>query len=302
MKYRISHSTTYEYTDLVPVCQNITHLVPRNLPRQRCTYHRLVVKPAPEVINKRMDYFGNPVQEFALHEGHRSLRITAVSKVEVRPPSLPPPGETAGWETVRDEVVAARTAADLDAYQFCFDSPRVYRVWELAPYARESFAASRPLVEAAIELNQRIHQDFRYDKEATDVQTPVSDVFRNRSGVCQDLAHVAIGCLRSIGLPARYVSGYLRTIPPAGKPRLVGADASHAWIAVYCGRWGWLDFDPTNDCMPLDQHITLAWGRDYGDVAPVRGVFVGGGKHQVFVSVDVTPLDGTATGGDEVPE
>jgi transglutaminase-like putative cysteine protease len=291
VKYKISHTTTYEYTAPVPVCQNITHLVPRNNARQHCSYYRLLVKPLPTVINRCVDYFGNPEQEFSIHETHRSLQITAVSKVEVRPRPLPDPEQSPAWETVRDQVAASRTPADLDAYQFCFDSPQVHHVSELAGYARESFTPARPILEAARDLNRRIHEGFAYDPTVTDVDTALHEVFRNRRGVCQDLAHVAIGCLRSMGLPARYVSGYLRTIPPEGEPRLVGADASHAWVSVYDGEMGWMDFDPTNDLVPYDEHITLAWGRDYGDVAPVRGVFVGGGKHRIHFSVDVAPAE-----------
>lgn len=294
MRYKISHTTTYEYSDVVPVCQNITHLIPRNDARQRCTYQRLIVKPTPVAINRHLDYFGNPEQNFSIHESHRALRITAMSKVNVQALTLPPPDNSPAWEQVRNTVAAARTSSDLDAYQFCFDSPHVTRVSELADYVRQSFLPFRPIIEAAVDLNARIHGDFTYDQKATDVSTPWQVVFQNRRGVCQDLAHVAIACLRSIGLPARYVSGYLRTLPPPGRPRLVGADASHAWISVYCGELGWIDLDPTNNLVASEDHITLAWGRDYGDVAPVRGVFVGGGGHQILVSVDVTPMDGAA--------
>ena len=291
MKYKITHTTTYEYADVVPVCQNLTHLIPRSGERQHCSYQRFMVKPSPTTFNRRVDYFGNPEQEFSIHEGHRVLRITAISKVQVLAVNLPSLDASPGWETIRNDVAAYRTSEDLAAYQFCFSSPQVAKISEMADYARGSFLPGRPALEAAMELNRRIYEDFTYDQGATDVSTPVREVFSNRRGVCQDLAHVAIGCLRSIGLPARYVSGYLRTIPPEGAARLVGADASHAWFSMYCGEMGWIDFDPTNDLLPSEEHVTLAWGRDYGDVAPVRGVFVGGGRHNIVVSVDVAPVE-----------
>jgi transglutaminase-like putative cysteine protease len=162
---------------------------------------------------------------------------------------------------------------------------------ELAAYALESFTPRRPIVAAARALTSRIHRDFRYDAAATNVSTPLEEVFHLRHGVCQDLAHVQIGCLRAIGLAARYVSGYLLTHPPPGRPRLIGADASHAWLSLYCGALGWIDFDPTNDVIPSDEHITLGWGRDYSDITPVAGVFVGGGTNSLSVSVDVAPLE-----------
>jgi transglutaminase-like putative cysteine protease len=178
-------------------------------------------------------------------------------------------------------------------YQFCFPSPHVPLSATLGDYARTSFVADRPLVEAALDLTQRIHADFVYDATATTVSTPVEEVFQARRGVCQDLAHVEIACLRALGLSARYVSGYLRTYPPAGQPRLTGADASHAWLSVFGGALGWIDIDPTNNSLPGDEHITVAWGRDYSDVSPVSGMFMGGGQHAMNVSVDVEPLQET---------
>jgi len=290
MKYKITHKTSYQYTDLVPVCQNVVRLTPRNDARQACTYHRLIVLPSPGNVHRRSDYFGNAVHDFSIHERHRLLSVTAVSKVEVRPVSVPEPSASPAWEEVRDALAVAASPGDLEACEFCFDSPRAGRDAELADYARPSFPPGRPVLAAAAELNARIHADFTYDPTATDTQTPWQEVFRHRRGVCQDLAHVTIGCLRSLGLAARYVSGYLRTVPPPGRPRLVGADASHAWLSVYGGDLGWIDLDPTNNLLPSDEHITLAWGRDYADVAPIRGMFVGGGSHQLFVSVDVAPL------------
>ncbi len=185
----------------------------------------------------------------------------------------------------------------LEAYEFTFDSPHIRKSDELADYAEPSFPRNRPLLQSVLELNSRIHADFKYVPESTTISTTLPEVMKLRRGVCQDFAHLMIGCLRSLGLSARYVSGYLRTLPPPGKPRLVGADASHAWVAVYFPGVGWVDFDPTNDKIPSTEHITLAWGRDYGDVSPIRGSLLGGGGQTVRVSVDVEEIGpGVASG------
>ncbi len=197
------------------------------------------------------------------------------------------PWEESTWTLARDH-----TPEGLDAYQYQFESPRIRMRAEFAAYALESFTPGRPLLAALLELTSRIHSDFRYDSKATSVRTTAEEVFKKRGGVCQDFAHVQIACLRSIHLAARYVSGYLRTFPPPGKPRLIGADASHAWVSVYCTREGWLDMDPTNDVAPSDGHVTLAWGRDFGDVSPLRGLILGGGGHNLHVEVDMEPIEG----------
>lgn len=291
MNYHVRHSTTYDYHELVAVCQNVVHLAPRPVRWQICHRHRLVVRPAPATMRRRNDYFGNPVTHFAIHEGHRKLTITSISQVEVRPRPVLVAADSPAWETVRDAMPGDRTSLGLDTYQFCFDSPRVPRAVNLAEYALESFQPQRPILEAALEFNSRIFQDFTFDPQATTVCTPLDEVFETRRGVCQDLAHVAVGCLRSIGLAARYVSGYLRTIPPPGKPRLVGADVSHAWVALFCGPLGWIDLDPTNEKLADTDHITVGWGRDYNDVCPINGMFIGGGQHAMHVSVDVEPIE-----------
>lgn len=290
MRYKVAHLTTYEYSDVVPMCQNQLHLTPRSDARQACRYHRLIVRPAPTSAGRYTDYFGNPVNYFAIQEGHRRLVVSAVSKVEVHAPRLPPPTETPPWERVRDELSLDRSAAGLEAYQFRFDSPLVRATADLAAYAEGSFPPQRPILEGLIDLTARIHREFCYDPTATTVATPLDEVFQLRRGVCQDLAHVQIGCLRALGMAARYVSGYLRTRPAAGQPRLVGADASHAWLSVYCGPAGWIDVDPTNNVLPSVEHVTVAWGRDYGDVCPIHGLFIGGGQHTMSVSVNVVPL------------
>jgi transglutaminase-like putative cysteine protease len=291
MNYQISHTTAYEYHETVATCQNIVHLAPRAVPRQSCHQHRLLVRPTPTSTNRRTDYFGNPVTCFSISEGHRKLSIISMSRIEVRPLGALQPAASVPWETIRDSLPVDRGVHAVNNFQFCYDSPHIPRSAELADYARTSFDAGRPILDAALELTARIHTDFSYDQQATTVHTPLGEVFAKRRGVCQDLAHVQIGCLRSLGLAARYVSGYLRTIPPPGQPRLVGADASHAWIAVFCGPLGWVDLDPTNDALVDTNHITIAWGRDYSDVCPINGVYVGGGQQVMTVSADVEPLD-----------
>jgi transglutaminase-like putative cysteine protease len=222
------------------------------------------------------------------------LSVTASSLVTLTPVEPLDAAKSPGWESIRDELPSVRSPEWLDAYQYVVRLAVRQDICGAGSLCRRVVPAAAPVLEAVADLNRRIHRDFRYDPQATSVTTPVHEVFRHRHGVCQDFAHVAIGCLRSLGLAARYVSGYLRTIPPAGQVRLIGADASHAWFAVYAGASGWIDFDPTNDLLVDTDHITLAWGRDYGDVAPVRGVFVGAGHHTMTVSVDVQPLDDAA--------
>jgi transglutaminase-like putative cysteine protease len=205
----------------------------------------------------------------------------------------PPPSSKLplAWEDAVEAGPNDRTPAGLEAFQFRFESPRIRLRREFASYALQSFTPRRPMVEALLDLTARIHQDFRFDSKVTNVRTTTEEVFKKRRGVCQDFAHLQIACLRSLNLAARYVSGYLRTYPPPGKPRLVGADASHAWVSAYCPGIGWLDLDPTNNLVPSNGHVTLAWGRDYGDVSPLRGLILGGGAHTLKVAVDMEPLD-----------
>lgn len=292
MKYKVTHTTTYTYSETVPVCHNKAHVTPRELPRQDCAYHRLTVRPRPSSFGRGSDYFGNPVCYFSIHEGHRRMSVTAVSRIEVRPEPPRDAGAAPPWHEVRQAVAADRSPAGLEIQQFLYDSPAVPISPELAAYAGEVFTRRLPVLEGVRQLTQRIHAEFQYDQAATSAQSTVHEVFRLKRGVCQDLAHVQIGCLRALGLPARYVSGYLRTLPPPGGERLVGADASHAWVAAWCGPLGWIAFDPTNNLEVGTDHVTLAWGRDYSDVCPIEGVFVGGGQHELQVSVDVQPLNG----------
>lgn len=294
MIYYIKHYTDYQYVDTVALSHNLVHLTARGCPGQTCLRHELEVSIPPAVLTFQDDFFGNPVTLFTVQVPHRKLSVCAVNEVEVHPAAAPEPMRTVPWEQVRSTLRADRGAPTLDAYQFTFDSPYISRDEALGGYASPSFGPGRPLLDAVLDLTRRIHADFRYDTTATTTATPLSDVLALRRGVCQDFAHLEIGCLRSLGLAARYVSGYLLTTPPPGQQRLVGADASHAWLSVYCPPFGWIDVDPTNDQIPYDRHIVLAWGRDYDDVSPIRGVILGGGPHSVAVGVDVTLIDGSS--------
>jgi transglutaminase-like putative cysteine protease len=290
MQYKVTHTTAYSYAEAVPVCHNEVHLTPRDGRHQRCSLHRLRIRPEPLEPSKRLDYFGNICHQFSILESHRRLSITAVSRVAVNPPALPELADTPAWETIREQVQVDFSPQWLDALQTVFASPSIRITPAVREYAEPSFPAGRPILAAVHDLTSRIHRDFQYDNEATTIETHIAETLQLRRGVCQDFAHLQIGCLRAMGLPARYVSGYLRTIPQPGRPRLVGADASHAWLSVFCGSAGWIDADPTNDCFPTTDHITVAWGRDYSDVCPIKGVYVGGGEHRMTVSVDVLPI------------
>ncbi|QDU64438.1 Protein-glutamine gamma-glutamyltransferase [Planctomycetes bacterium Pan216] len=290
MKYKISHTTKYSYTESVPVCHNQVHLCPRDGVQQKCEEHRLLIHPMPAVRGRRLDYFGNTIDFFSIQEAHHGLTVTATSRVNVMPRPKQKLKESPAWSELATRIKTVREPRFLDAYQHTFPSPNIPQVPALADYAKTSFPKGRPVLEGVMDLTSRIHADFTYDPKATTMYTPIEEAFRQRHGVCQDFAHIQICCLRSMGLAARYVSGYLRTVSPEGQPRLVGADASHAWISVFCGESGWIDFDPTNDVMPDTDHITVAWGRDYSDVCPIQGVFVGGGHHGMSVGVDVQPV------------
>ena len=289
MIYRVRHRTAYHYEDPVSVSHHVVRLTPRNLPKQTCRGSHISILPAPPAISAHFDYFGNTLTSFTLHEPHDCLIVEANSDLEVNAIESPDFFGSPPWETVPESLAGDHSDEVLNAYQFVFDTQRVRSSPELAAYARESFPEGRPLLAAVLDLTRRIHQDFRFDKKATEVTTPVQTFFEKRRGVCQDFAHLQIGCMRSLGLPARYVSGYLRTMPPPGHPRLVGADASHAWCSAWCPGTGWVDFDPTNNCAPSDGHITVAWGRDYSDVSPIWGVLLGGARHKLQVEVDVIP-------------
>ncbi|MEI6084488.1 MAG: transglutaminase family protein [Verrucomicrobiota bacterium] len=290
MRYCVTHISNYHYAEAVSTSHHALRLTPRQLPHQTCRHASIAIMPLPAVMTGRTDYFGNHLTFVAIQDPHKHLVVHVTSEVEVSAVPAIDPARTPAWETVRDTVVAARDPDALRAFEFTFDSSHVRSSLSLAGYAAPCFSTGRPVLAAVLDLTARIHQDFIFDPRATTVATPLERVFEQRRGVCQDFAHLQIACLRSLGLPARYVSGYLQTVPPPNAPRLIGADVSHAWVSVFCPGVGWIDVDPTNNCLVTTNHITLAWGRDYANVSPIRGVIVGGGEHNLQVSVDVAPV------------
>ena len=285
MLYRITHSTRYNYPSPVTQCFTEARLTPRAFPGQQVREHSLQVTPSPAYLHERKDYFGNDVSTFAVFERHDRFAAVAESVVEVeteRTDMLSSPS----WEEVRDLLALPLDPDSIAASEFIFDSPYISALKELREYARPTFTEGRPLLDAVQELTRRIHDEFKYQPRSTSIDTPLLDVLQNRRGVCQDFAHLMIGALRSLRLSARYVSGYIRS-----GPRFQGAAASHAWVSVFDPQNGWMGFDPTNNMMTSDAHITLAWGRDYSDVTPVKGLTLGGGGQTVEVEVRVKPLE-----------
>jgi transglutaminase-like putative cysteine protease len=291
MKLRVVHRTRYHYGDAVTTSHHEARLTPRDSHNQRTISHELNVTPYPEARRRRFDYFGNRAVHFSLSEPHRGLEVVAESVVDIKPTPPPQFDRSPAWESVRERLSKDRRRDALDAYAMTLESEHVTPLPELIDYATVSFIPGRPVLDAVRDLVSRIHRDFSYDPRATDISTPLSEVFQKRRGVCQDFAHLGIACLRTQGVAARYVSGYLLTRPPAGVPRLVGADASHAWFSTFVPEYGWVDFDPTNDLVPSGEHVTVAFGRDFADVTPIRGVILGGGQHRLEVAVDVAPLE-----------
>lgn len=289
--YNVRHRTTYRYSYPVSIGEHVACLKPRSFSLNRLVQNTLSIHPAPSTLTERVDYFGNILSFFTVEEPHKELIVEAKSQVEIERPPISQTTLSRPWEESASPLAKDLSHEGLAAYQFQFASPRIRLNQEFAVYALESFTPGRPMREALLELTARIYSDFRFDAKVTNVRTPPEEVFRKRQGVCQDFAHVEIACLRSINVAARYVSGYLRTYPPPGKPRMVGADASHAWVSAYSRDEGWLDLDPTNNVAPTDGHVTLAWGRDYGDVSPLRGLILGGGKNALNVEVDIEPIE-----------
>jgi transglutaminase-like putative cysteine protease len=291
--YDVSHRTRYRYEAPVAANTCTLRLLLRSIDGQTVAESRIDVAPAPIEWNERPDIFGNRVVRMRIETPHRELVIQSSARVEVHRPAPPAPGLTPSWESVaRDAAASTSLAADSPA--FALYGSRLVGIFEAAThYARESFSSGRPVYEAAIDLNARIKADFAYDAKATGVTTSPAEAFAKRSGVCQDFAHIMIAALRGLGLPALYVSGYIRTVPPPGKARLTGADASHAWASVWCGQeFGWLGLDPTNAIAVGDDHIVIAIGRDYSDAAPVEGVILSSGGQKLDVAVDVIPVRG----------
>jgi transglutaminase-like putative cysteine protease len=290
-RYRVVHETRYTYQSTVSLSQQYLHLTPRAFAFQKTESHLIWLDAVVNDARDGVDYFGNHTRHVSLTQPHDTLLVHAESTVALRArPTLAQIAGTLPWEDVRDMMVKERSPATLDACRYLYASPNINLFPALEAYARQSFTPGKAQLDAALDLAHRIFDDFEFDSKATDISTPLEQVLRGRRGVCQDFSHLMIGCLRSIGLPARYVSGYILTHPPAGKPRLIGADASHAWVSVYCPALGWVDVDPTNRCLVQDEHITLGWGRDFSDVTPMRGIVLGGGAQELAVQVTVTPL------------
>ncbi|MGQ0674288.1 MAG: transglutaminase family protein [Hyphomicrobium sp.] len=290
MIFDVSHKTHYRYSSAVVQSQHLVHMKPRTVTRQTMRHHGLIVEPAPAMRYEGFDAFGNPVAILDVEVPHREFVLHARSTIETALPQQIAFESTTPWDALDVELEAEPRRRDLDIIQYRCMSPVTTASLEILDYARHSFAAGRPVLEAAMDLSQRIYEDFRFDATATDVSTPIAHVFKVRRGVCQDFAHLALAALRALRVPARYVSGYILTRPAPGQPKLQGTDASHAWISVWSPETGWRDFDPTNGIAVADEHITIAHGRDYNDVCPISGVLLGGGEHTVSVGVDVSTV------------
>ncbi len=290
MIYRVRHVTRYAYRSPVDLGTHVLHLRPRPLPWQKIVSAAIVADPPPSRRRDGLDHFGNLVTWLFVDLPHPGFEVTAEAVVNVRLPDPPPAEETPVWEAV---AAAARAggAVAWRAAEFLFESPMAMASAEAAAYAAESFPPGRPILQGLLELNQRIYQDFTFRSGVTTLATPVSEIMERREGVCQDFTHLMLSALRGNGLPARYVSGYIRTRPPPGMTRRLGSDQSHAWVSCWTGpEHGWIDLDPTNGIVVRDEHVVLAWGRDYSDITPVRGMILGGGAHTLTVRVDLEPV------------
>lgn len=295
MRYHVLHETEYHYDSVVTLSQQLLHMTPRNSNAQYCEQYSLNISPSPTEHNQYFDYFKNYSDYIAVFTPHELLTVTSSFTVSLqRRPYWSELGNSQAWDAVAQQLLDTQHV-DLDVVGYLYSSPNVKCSQALIAFAMPSFWPGRPLMDAALDLTQRIYQTFEFDPEATSVSTPLDEVLEGKRGVCQDFAHLMIGCLRSLGLACRYVSGYILTTPPEGKERMVGADASHAWVSVYCPTYGWIDFDPTNNCLVQSEHITVAWGRDFSDVSPMRGVALGGGAQTLTVRVTVTPVPLLAT-------
>ncbi|MGB0696469.1 MAG: transglutaminase family protein [Rhodospirillaceae bacterium] len=293
--YDVKHETIYRYSMPVTVSHHSAHLRPRSFGTQEVLNNQLMATPLPEHRSERLDIFGNTFTSFSLSEPYETCRIISQSRVRITPPLVPRPATGPRWEEVAARIGMEVGADILDAVQFRHSSPLVTPLPEIRSYAQVSFLPRRPILDAVVDLTARIYRDFSYDPTATTISTPLAEVMRKRAGVCQDFAHLQIACLRSLGLAARYVSGYVLTSMPGSDETLEGGDASHAWLSVFIPdpnipNGGWLDVDPTNNKIVTREHITVAWGRDFDDVSPIKGVMLGGGDQSIEVDVSVTPM------------
>ena len=290
MIFEVSHKTVYRYASPVAQSHHLVHLSPRPHERQRVIRQGIVIAPDPALRTDFTDYFGNPASAVAIESSHAELLIHSRILIEVTTPPRLDVAASAPWEQVARKVAPCQGPYDLAVAQYLPPSHHTPLCQDVLSFAEPSFPPGRPVLACVADLSARIHRDFAYDSSATDVATTIGELLRIRRGVCQDFAHLLLACCRIMGLPARYVSGYLLTHAPAGRPKLIGSDASHAWASVWAPGIGWVDFDPTNNIMPSGEHITIAYGRDFQDVSPVMGVLLGGGAHHVDVGVDVTPV------------
>ena len=288
MQFKITHTTEYNYHEPVSLCHNIARLIPRNTNKQQCTGVEIIIRPQPDVWNEYEDFFGNKVVYFAIEQEHKKLTVTVTSNIEkpendreawAEKDSMP-------WEEIR-KLLQEPNGEYLDIRQYIPETTMTAISDELAQYALQSFTPGRSLADATQHLNTRIYRDFEFKPGFTTIATPLLTVMKQRKGVCQDFAHLAIACVRSVGLAARYVSGYIETLPPPGKEKLAGVDASHAWFSVFDPAAGWIDLDPTNNQFTSHQHIIVGWGRDYADITPLKGIISGSGPHVLTVAVDV---------------
>ncbi len=286
-QYRITHTTEYKYYGPVGLCHNIAKLLPRDTDTQECKSTEITILPRPEVLDEYEDFYGNKVIYFAIQQEHEALTVTVKSDIIKKMAANPEFNwyARAGWEEIK--LLIQESTEYIDARQYTATTPMTEYNTEIKNYALLSFAAGKTLLEAATDIMARIFKDFAFTPGFTTITTPATEVFKARKGVCQDFAHLAIACLKSLGLPARYVSGYVETLPPPGEEKLVGVDASHAWFSVYIPGMGWMDFDPTNNTIPGSQHVTIGWGRDYTDICPLKGVILSSGPHELQVSVDM---------------
>jgi transglutaminase-like putative cysteine protease len=294
MVFDIIHTTRYKYEDGASFCHNLATLKPRDMVGQTLLEYNLSISPKPNDLSERIDFFGNTITRFSIQEFHEELEVTAKSRVKrnYSEQLLAFDLEKAKQVTVKDalKLLNGYTQEIIDAKQFTLKSPLIFDISnQIKTYAKVSFKPKRSLYDASFELMQRIFSDFDFVSGFTNVATPLHEVMKEKKGVCQDFAQIAIACLRAVGLPARYVSGYIETLPPEGKEKLIGTDASHAWFGVYIPTFGWVDFDPTNNQVPKNQHIVVAYGRDYLDVPPLKGVTYSSGKNKLEVSVDIRP-------------
>ncbi|WP_288100136.1 transglutaminase family protein [Pseudomonas sp.] len=292
--YQISHDTHYHYDSPVSLAQQLAHLWPRPCAWQRCSAQQFQISPEPTSRRDELDVFGNPLTRLAFERPHDELLVNASLTIEVLPRPVLDFNQSPAWEDTRNALTYSSQPLSpqiLDACRYRFESPYVHLKRNFVEFSESCFPPGRPLLLGVQALMEKIFSEFTFDAEATQVATPLVEVLERRRGVCQDFAHLMLACVRSRGLAARYISGYLLTQPPPGQPRLIGADASHAWVSVFCPVLGWVDFDPTNNVQPALEHITLAWGRDFSDVSPLRGVILGGGNHDPEVRVTVMPLE-----------